>query len=486
MKSKCHLSITNKSLINVILYFVSNDKGEYALKKKYFVLASSVLLLSPLVGGKIAQADTLDELNQQKQQLESKSQNIQSEINDKESSLQNLETQKEDLQQKVEGLQKSINDLFIKLEKQENKLQEIETKIEELKNKITALELIIEQRADKLDSQARLIQTQASMTDMISIIMTSENFGDMVGKISTVSKLVTANKDIITQQENDKKEVEKNKRAVEEEKVAAEELKQEIIIAKNNVVAQQDELNVQISLVVDNANLTKDEKAKLESTKENLASQTQLVRNDISAEKTRIKIEQIAREKAEQERIALEQAEAAAVAAANEEASKIAAEAEQETIKEEVSNNLYASTEPVQSEPVVNTGGFIRPASGYNSSPFGYRISPVDGAYRLHSGMDIAGSGSVVAAQSGTIEFAGYNEMYGYHVIINHGSINGVAVKTLYGHMIPGLMVAPGQSVGQGQQLGIMGTTGQSTGVHLHFEVFENGVVVNPLNYISL
>ena len=237
------------------------------------------------------------------------------------------------------------------------------------------------------------------------------------------------------------------------------------------MVAQKAELDEQISLVIENANLTSAEKSKLESTKSSLDSQTQAVRNDISAEEKRIEQERIAREKAEQERIAREEEAAAAAAAA-----------------EEAANNLYASTSTTStpSQTVTNTGGFIRPASGYNSSPFGYRISPVDGVYRLHQGMDIAGSGQIFAAQSGTVEYAGYSGMYGYHVIINHGDINGVSVKTLYAHMIAGLMVAPGQSVGQGQQLGIMGTTGQSTGVHLHFEVFENGVVVNPLNYISL
>ncbi|UJF16199.1 peptidoglycan DD-metalloendopeptidase family protein [Jeotgalibaca sp. MA1X17-3] len=439
------------------------------MRKKYIALASAILLLSPLAGGVTVQADTLDELNQQKQQLETESQNVQSEINEKESSLQELASQKVVLQEKVEEMQNSINDLLIKLEKQEEKLLEIEAKIDELQKKIEALELVIEQRSEKLDNQARVIQTEASMTDMVSIVMSAENFSEVVGKITTVSKLVTANKEIIVQQENDKKEVEESKQAVEDEKTAAEELKQEIIIAKNNIVAQKAELDQQISLVIENANLTSSEKSKLESTKNSLDSQTQAVRNDISAEEERIEQERIAREQAEkaekekQEKIAREKAAAA-----------------------EEANNLYASTTSTPSQQVTNTGGFIRPASGYNSSPFGFRISPVDGAYRLHAGMDIAGSGSINAAQSGTVEYAGYNDMYGYHVIINHGVINGVSVKTLYGHMIAGLMVAPGQSVGQGQQLGTMGTTGQSTGVHLHFEVFENGVVVNPLNYISL
>lgn len=104
----------------------------------------------------------------------------------------------------------------------------------------------------------------------------------------------------------------------------------------------------------------------------------------------------------------------------------------------------------------------------------------------MHNGTDIAGGGPIVAAQSGVVEIAAFDATYGYHVVINHGSINGKEVKTKYAHMTPGLQVAPGQSVQQGQQIGTMGSTGQSTGVHLHFEVFENGSFVNPINYISI
>jgi LysM repeat protein len=131
------------------------------------------------------------------------------------------------------------------------------------------------------------------------------------------------------------------------------------------------------------------------------------------------------------------------------------------------------------------SGAFIKPANGYISSPFGNRTDPFTGAVDFHRGLDIAGSGAISAAQSGTVEVAAYHYSYGNYVVINHGTINGVTVKTLYAHMQSGLLVKPGQTVSKGQQIGVMGTTGNSTGVHLHFEVQENGSVVNPLNYIN-
>ena len=131
------------------------------------------------------------------------------------------------------------------------------------------------------------------------------------------------------------------------------------------------------------------------------------------------------------------------------------------------------------------TGAFIKPASGYISSPFGYRTSPINGAQEFHRGVDIAGSGTISAAQTGVVEVATYHYSYGNYVVINHGKINGVTIKTLYAHMQSGLSVSVGQTVSQGQKIGVMGTTGSSTGVHLHFEVQENGAVVNPMNYIN-
>ena len=442
------------------------------MNKKYIALASSILLLSPFVADSI-HAATLDDLNQEKQELLEESNKVQNEINNKQSSLELLEDEKNNLQNRVVELQNSIDQLLYELEIQEEKLEEVHNKIVVLTERIEALIVIIDQRTEKLNNQARIIQTEGSMSDMVSIVMNAESLTDMIGKMSTVNKLITANKEIVVQQEKDKQEVEDVKLSVEKEKEEAELLKQDIIISKNNVMAQQDELNVQINLVLENLELTETEKNALESTKSTLASKTEQISKDIVAEEHRIEEERIAREKAEAERVAREQAESDRIAREK---------AEREA------NNLFASTQVAPPSPSSNTNstGFIRPARGYNSSPYGMRINPVDGGYRMHGGTDIAGSGPIVATQSGTVVTASYDAIYGYYVVINHGIINGVEVQSKYAHMIPGLSVAPGQYVEQGQQLGIMGTTGQSTGVHLHFEIFENGNWVNPINYIPL
>ena len=431
--------------------------------KKHIALFSSILLLSPIAGGFTAQAATLEELQQQKDALQLETNTIQSQIEEKSNSLNTLESEKANLETKVNELQSQLDELMGRLAAQEDKLAAIQSKILELQAEIEALQVVIDQRTEKLNTQARYIQTDAGVTNIASILLSSENFSDLVGKITVVSKIVTANKDIVEQQEADQQKVEDSKVAVEEEKLSAEALKQEILISKNNVVAQKAEIDVQIAQVIENYELTEAEKNGLESTRADLAAQTETISNDMVAEETRIAAERAAAEQAA--------SEAAAVAAAA-----------------TAANNLTASAAPTttaSSSYTVNSSGFIKPASGYYSSPFGYRLSPITGGSELHRGQDIAGSGAISAAQSGTVVTATYHASFGYYVVINHGTINGVTVETLYAHMQPGLLVAPGQTVSQGRQIGIMGTTGDSTGVHLHFEVHENGGLVDPLNYIG-
>lgn len=127
------------------------------------------------------------------------------------------------------------------------------------------------------------------------------------------------------------------------------------------------------------------------------------------------------------------------------------------------------------------TGTMAWPLHGEITSPFGYRTHPIFGTRIYHSGIDIAADTGdpVRAADSGVIESAGWLGGYGYAVIINHG--NGLA--TLYGHNSE-LLVSEGQRVAKGQVISRAGSTGWSTGPHLHFEVRQDGSPVNPLNFL--
>jgi len=133
---------------------------------------------------------------------------------------------------------------------------------------------------------------------------------------------------------------------------------------------------------------------------------------------------------------------------------------------------------------------FIRPASGYVTSEFGGRNHPIYGRWIQHNGIDIGGTynSPVYAAASGVVATTSFNSSRGYFVVINH-YINGQIYSTVYQHLTS-YSVSPGQEVKQGQYIGGMGSTGASTGVHLHFEIYEGifqngGVPVNPRKYVS-
>jgi len=137
---------------------------------------------------------------------------------------------------------------------------------------------------------------------------------------------------------------------------------------------------------------------------------------------------------------------------------------------------------------IKGTGDLMWPVPGFRnvSSGFGLRLHPIYRVYRQHTGIDIgAAHGSrVVAADTGTVLISDYNSNYGNYIVISHGaSIGGKNVTTLYAHL-SSRGVKAGATVTKGDTIGRIGSTGVSTGPHLHFEVTIGGVRVNPEKYL--
>jgi murein DD-endopeptidase MepM/ murein hydrolase activator NlpD len=134
-------------------------------------------------------------------------------------------------------------------------------------------------------------------------------------------------------------------------------------------------------------------------------------------------------------------------------------------------------------KPVVSSSNWAKPSSGYISSSYGWRIHPIYGTTRFHAGVDIANrcGTPMYAASSGTVEYAGWLGTLGYFIRINHG--NGLT--TGYAHIQSGgIKVSLGEYVEAGQYIADMGTTGGSTGCHLHFEVRSNMVHGDPVPFL--
>ena len=150
---------------------------------------------------------------------------------------------------------------------------------------------------------------------------------------------------------------------------------------------------------------------------------------------------------------------------------------------EETSKQIEAEIRQYQEKNQTNlgTGKYIWPVRGQVVQNFGWRIHPILRKRQFHNGLDIAidyGT-PIMAADSGIVIFAAYNGGYGKMLLIDHGS----GFSTLYGHTSV-LLVDKGQTVVKGQIVAKVGTTGLSTGPHLHFEIRKNGTPVNPRDYL--
>ncbi len=133
---------------------------------------------------------------------------------------------------------------------------------------------------------------------------------------------------------------------------------------------------------------------------------------------------------------------------------------------------------------LISESGFCWPTPGYTkiTSPYGYRIHPITGQLKFHSGIDIGAAGGTptVAAMDGTVTISVYSNSYGNYVEIDHGG----GVRTRYAHMSRRLCTV-GDSVTQGETIGLVGSTGNSTGNHCHFEVRINGTTYDPMQYFK-
>lgn len=161
-----------------------------------------------------------------------------------------------------------------------------------------------------------------------------------------------------------------------------------------------------------------------------------------------------------------------------------AIEAEEESIQKKIVQLSQQLAAQNGSSSSAALGGYIWPVSSRRiTSPFGNRNTGIAGASTNHKGVDIGGvyyTSQVHAAKAGTVIISTYSSSYGNYVVVSHGSGN----TTLYAHM-SSRSVSVGDYVNQGDVLGITGSTGISSGPHLHFEITENGTRVNPLNYLT-
>ncbi|MDR0784214.1 MAG: peptidoglycan DD-metalloendopeptidase family protein [Propionibacteriaceae bacterium] len=188
---------------------------------------------------------------------------------------------------------------------------------------------------------------------------------------------------------------------------------------------------------------------------------------------------------------------AAAQALADDQQALAEAKAEQTAVNDRIAEAARAAERKRQEEaaaaaaagqapaPQTSSTGLIWPHGGWITSPYGYRVHPIWGTWRWHDGVDIGiGCGTPIKAMaSGVVTDAYYHFSYGNRIFVDHGWVNGRYLVSSYNHM-SGFAAGAGQWVSQGQTIGYIGSTGDSTGCHDHLMLWVNGSTVNPLDYL--
>ena len=380
--------------------------------------------------------------------------------------IENMENEQKDMQAQIDALKGQQKDNLTEIQdisKQKSIIEQqvglLHEQIENMNEQIAAYALLIADKQEELnEAEAHLAALNGKNKERIrameedgavsywAVLFQANSFSDFLDRLNMIEEIAASDKRRLDEMSAVAKEISEAKAALQEEKKALEQSKAEL-------AAKQEELN-----------------AKVAEAQELLA---QLIAKGAEYEELM--------DQQEQELSKLEQE----INSSKKEYDKV-----------KYQEWLATSVPPTTAAPSYSgggTGGAAAPPKDgltwlvpcnykYVSSPFGYRWHPKWGDWRFHAGVDLAvGCTPIYATRAGVVETAQYSESAGYYVVINH--MDGF--KSTYMHMCKFPSVRVGDMVTAGQVIGCVGSTGWSTGSHLHFGISYNGVALNPMDYIG-
>ena len=346
------------------------------------------------------------------------------------------------IQAMVDSLESSKNDLEAYVKQLDGNLAEIQSKIDELKKMISDKEEEIEETQQMLDEAVEREKEQyAAMkvriqyayekgnSNSLEMLLSAKSFGELLNNANYMEEMNAYDQRQLEEYQKNRELVETCKTALKEEQEVLQQAKAEV----------------------------EKEEAGLETLISQKEQQITAFQGDISNKEAALKEYEAD--------IAAQNSTIAALEAA--------AAAERKQLEE------------LNKPKVTYDGGMFQlPLTSYKriSDEYGYRMHPTLGVQKFHNGVDFAApSGTpILAAYGGTVVGAAYNSSMGNYVMINHGD----GLYTIYMHA-SALYVSQGQTVSKGEQIAAVGSTGRSTGPHLHFSVRVNGEYVNPWNYLK-
>ena len=357
--------------------------------------------------------------------------------------LAELEESKADIEEYIIKLDKQLTSINKELYNIKKKLKKVKKKIKKTKIKLKAQE---EDIAEQYASMKLRIQFMYEEGDakIIDLLLGSDDFSDFLNKVEYIT-------DISSYDRNMLEKMKETKLAIEETKATLEERQDELVALKE----EQDEKKATTEKLLE---AKADELAETDSKIAAAENSIKSMESDISNQMD------VVNEMREAE-------------------SRIAAE---EASKKNKKNDTEGETseDSIIVDTQTSTTGWMWPLPGYTSlsSQFGYRTDPIDGSTSYHCGIDIpAPSGTnIYAVADGTVAWATSNASAGNWTGIYHGD----GLYSVYMHQSV-MLVSPGDTVHKGDVIGLVGSTGRSTGAHLHLSVRLNGAYVEPLNYVS-
>lgn len=370
-----------------------------------------------------------------------------SKLSDYQKELEEIKRQQKATAEKLTGIEKEIaqdiyemTDLDSKVIQYTNELNEIQAKVDEVNEKLKSHEEALQNSAQLYNSAEEIYTTRLraiyenGLPSMVDILLKSEGISDFFSKMNVYQSILDYDKSLVSNIQNQKEYIDYIKKDIEVQKLQLDQLKYDVQKSTDTL-----------------------EKAR--QAKENKVNQ---LRN--SKEKLQAFGEELAKQKAQADK------------KIDEEVEKIR--------KEQEANGGNGQ---------VFSGQFTWPTPGYYiiTTRYGTSYDPWDtGKYTVHTGCDIAGTAingkPIHALEAGTVTLARWNGGYGNCVMINHGTsaVDGNSYISLYGHA-SSLAVKQGQKVERGQVIAYVGSTGNSTGPHLHLELFKNGKRLDPLSYFK-
>ena len=415
--------------------------------KKYIAAIVTAALLNPCFAVWAEDEDLENQLSDVQGQMAEQTQKK----NDAEAVIGNVSEKLRIIQDNLNAATNEYKSISSQLADTEKQIAEMQVKLKEEQAKLEKREKVFRVRIRDIYMHGQL--------SYLDVVLGAKDFNDFANRVDLLRRVIAADMDLITAIRQQRDEIQQVQQELESQR-------QKQSVLKENAAQKKAEIEQH----------KKEQQAILYKAETDKATAEEAYRE---LEASSQSIGEMLRQRAA--------ARAAAAAAAEAEAAaqqQAAASSQADTgdTGDAGTSDDSGSTEPDYSyQPVSGSGAFIWPVNGVITSPYGYRTHPIFGTTIYHSGIDIGVDyGTPVhAADSGVVVEAGWISGYGYAVVIDHG--NGLS--TLYGHN-ESLNVSSGQSVSQGQVIAYAGSTGNSTGPHVHFEVRSNGDPVDPSAYL--